>query len=95
MDMLELLKILLGFTGLIISILVCYALTRVVIYEGKINYLYRVKKGEIEKTKKEPPRAKPYIDGDIKNIEEKYNPQIEELERKRRYILEKLPFIKH
>ena len=69
------------------------SLFRVWNYERKINKLY----DELEdKTEKEKDRlaSMPAIERRIKNLKENYGVKIKKLERERRYILDKLPFIK-
>jgi len=76
-----------GFVWFIIS------LFRVWKCEGKINKLYTELETKINK-EKERPVVTALIEGAIKKLKEEYKPKIEELERKRKFILDKLPFIK-
>lgn len=80
--------------GIFLIIIYIVSLLRVIIYERKINKLNRNKQKEIEDVKNRPGIGMNFLNGTIKRIEEKHLPKIEELERKRRFILEKLPFIK-
>jgi len=81
--------------GFIIIIIVCLALRALWLYEKKINFLYKERDKKIEEEKERMKgRLTGILEAKIKNLEEEYNPKIEELERKRRFILEKLPFIK-
>ena len=76
-----------GFIWVIIS------LFRIKSYERKINELY----SELEvKTEQEKDKlaSMPAIERRIKNLKEDYELKIKELERKRKFILDKLPFIK-
>jgi len=79
--------LILGFIWFIIN------LFRVWDYERKLNKLH----SELEfKTEQEKGRlaSMPAIERRINNLKENYKVKIEELERKRKFILDKLPFIK-
>lgn len=80
--------------GIIIAAVYIINIIRVMMYERKINKLNKDKQKEIENIKKRSGIDIHFLQGTIKQIEEKYFPKIEELERKRRFILDKLPFIK-
>ena len=62
-------------------------------YEKQINKLYREKEEKIEKERKRP-ISKGFFEGFVKNIEKEYQYKIKELERKRRFLLDKIPFLK-
>ena len=62
-------------------------------YEKQINKLYEEKEEKIEKERRST-KLTAHIEGAIKNIKEEYKPKIEELERKRRFLLDKVPFLK-
>lgn len=79
--------------GGVIVLVYIVSLIRVMNYENKINKLHKNKRGEIEQIKSRPVSMS-IINGRIGQVEEKYKPEIEKLERKRRFILEKLPLIK-
>ena len=85
-------KISISVSGIIIAVYVL-SLIKVMCYERKINNLYKELENKIQK-EKERAVAMPFIEGAIKNLKEEYEPKIKELERKRRFILQKLPFIK-
>jgi len=76
-----------GFLWFVIS------LFRVWNYERKINKLYSELEVQIEEEKNRLV-SMPIIEGRIKKLKEDYKPRIKGLERKRQFILEKLPFIK-
>ena len=84
------------FSGISI-ILFCIALKIVLIdlpkYEKQINKLYEEKEEKIEKERKRN-RSSEFHKGIIEKIEKEYKPKIEELERKRRFLLDKIPFLK-
>jgi len=63
-------------------------------YERKINKLEEQKQDEINKIRNRSGVGMSFIEATIKRINEEYSPKIEKLKRKRRFILEKLPFIK-
>jgi len=84
---------------IIIPITVLVTLVAIIIFikisriEKQINKLYKKKEGKIEKENKST-KTTEHIEGAIKNIKEEYKPRIEELERKRRFLLDKVPFLK-
>jgi hypothetical protein len=79
--------------GIFIIFIYVASLLRVIYYEYRINKFF--KKIDQETTKiKERPISMWFMKGQIEQVEAKYKPEIEKLERKRRFILEKLPFIK-
>jgi hypothetical protein len=86
MERIEFIYYLLGnvFYGIIIGGFVWYiiSLVRAWLYEKEIN------------KEKDQPVAMPIIEGAIKKLKKDYEPKIKELERKRQFILDKLPFIK-
>jgi len=65
-------------------------------YEKQINRLYKEKEEKIEKEREEESGIRVNILAEIKieNIEKEYNPKIKELERKRMFLLDKIPFLK-
>jgi len=79
--------------GIIVGVYIV-SLIRVMFYEREINKLEEQKQNEIDKIRNRPGVGMPFVEGTIKRINEEYSPKIEKLERKRRFILEKLPFIK-
>jgi len=87
------LDIILKSIGVFIVGVYIVSLGRVWWYERDIDKLYSKMKKEINNAKKMG-MPMSYIDGKIKNIKEEYDTKIEELERKRRFILEKLTFRK-
>jgi len=97
MERIEFIYYLLGniFYVLIIGGFVWYIITliRAWLYEKEINKLYDELREKIKK-EKERRAAMPNIELSIKNLKEEYDPKIKELERKRQFILDKLPFIK-
>lgn len=76
-----------GFIWFIIS------LFRIKSYERKIHELYRELEVKIEDLKHKN-ITQNQADGWKKKFNEEYDIKIKELERKRRFILDKLPFIK-
>lgn len=62
-------------------------------YERKINELHKELEAKID-NEKERLASLSIIEDRIKIIKEEYNPRIKELERNRRFILGKLPFIR-
>ncbi len=76
-----------GFVWFVVS------LFRVRNYERKINKLYNELEAKINK-EKERQASMPFIEGAIKKLKEEYEPKIKELEKERKFILDKLPFIK-
>jgi hypothetical protein len=76
-----------GFIWFVISLFRVYG------YEKGINKLYIELEDKIDKEKKRPaPMC--FIKGRIEKLKTEYEPKIKELERKRQFILDKLPFIK-
>lgn len=88
----------LSWTGVVVAvgITIIYfgSLVRVYLYEKKIDELEDQKQGEINLTRINAGISLSFVEGHIKSIETEYDPKIKRLERKRRFILEKLPFIK-
>lgn len=82
-------------TIIIFSLTVIYIINylRVIFTEMKIKKLY--KKMEIEIGNVKGPGLQSVIEGRMNMVRNKYIPEIEKLERHRRYILEKLPLIKN
>ncbi len=70
------------------------SLLRVMLYEIKIEKIEIKKHGEIEKIKKQP-IAMPYIEGQTKVVIAKYESISSQLIRRRKFILERLPFFKN
>ena len=79
--------------GGVIGFIYIGSLVRVMWYERKINKLNDELSEKIEYERRRP-QSMVTIDGRINHLKTVYNPQIADLERKRRFILEKLPFIK-
>ena len=77
--------------GIIISGFFIYYFLKLFWYEHRINEEYKDMQQEIDLEKAHDGQA---IQEKVKAIKDRYTPVIEELERKRRFILEKLPFIK-
>jgi len=97
MERMEFIHYLLGniFYGLMILGFVWYiiSLIRIWLYERKINKLYKELETGINKERqRKAPMA--FIEGAIKKLKEDYEAKIEESKRKRRFILDKLPFVK-
>ena len=81
--------------GLIFGIFyIMSSLLRVMLYEIKIEKIEIKKHGEIEKIKKQP-IAMPYIEGQTKVVIAKYESISSQLIRRRKFILERLPFFKN
>lgn len=79
--------------GIIVGVYIV-SLILVMFYEREINKLEEQKQNEINKIRNRSGVDMFFVEGTIKKINEEYSPKIEKLERKRRFILEKLPFIK-
>jgi outer membrane murein-binding lipoprotein Lpp len=79
--------------GIIIAVLYFAGLFRVMWYERKINQLHDELESENARTESLP-ESMQFINGKIQRNREVYEPKITKLERKRRFVLEKLPFIK-
>jgi len=62
-------------------------------YEKKIKGLYKELEVNIDEEKKRRTSME-IINLRIKYLKEEYKPKIEELERERKFLLDKLPFIK-
>ena len=63
-------------------------------YEKEINKLYDDLENKILELKSQPGMLQDHFEGSVKRLKKDCKPKIEKLERKRRFILEKLPFIK-
>jgi len=81
------------YVGFFIIIFYIGCLIRVMFYEKKINKLYNDLENKILELKSQP-MLMAHFKGNIEKFKKEYKPKIEKLERKRRFILEKLPFIK-
>jgi len=79
--------------GGVISGIYIISLIRVMIYEKRINKLKAQKQDAINKIRNRSGVDMFFVNATIKNINEEDNPKIEKLERKRRFILDKIPFI--
>ncbi len=79
--------------GFIIFAIFIGSITRVILIERKINKLYKEKEFRINQEKNRGGLTSVF-ERKINKIEQEFQFQIEKLERKRRFILEKLPFIK-
>ncbi|MFC1629778.1 hypothetical protein ACFL11_00940 [Patescibacteria group bacterium] len=86
----EILKII----GIVAGIMYAGSLLRVWCYEREINELYNKQNDEIDIMEKRTGMSTDFLNRSIKNIKGKHKHKIEELERKSRFILDKLPFIK-
>jgi hypothetical protein len=86
-------KTIIALLGSVLALIYFGGLIRVMWYERKINQLYAEfsKKTEYERNQ---PVAMPVINGRIEQHKIFFEPKISELERKRRFILDKLPFIR-
>ncbi len=86
--------------GIIVSILLIIGVIWFIIslfivksYEGKINKLHLELENEINNIKKQS-ILQSIAEGRMKAIREDYDEKIKGLERNRKFILDKLPFIK-
>lgn len=86
-------EVIVAIVGVIIVPLYFGSLFRVMWYERKINQLNDELEEKI-KYEKSQPVAMSVINGRIEKFKAMYEPKIARLERKRRFILDKLPFIK-
>mgnify|MGYP000918198253 CR=1 FL=1 len=80
--------------GIIIASLYFGGLARVMWYEKKINQLHAELEEKIEYERSQP-QSMVSINGRIDRWKMIYEPKISELERKRRFILDKLPFVRN
>lgn len=78
---------------LILALLYCYGLIRLFIYERKLNQLYKKLEVDVSNAKQMGETIS-FAEGEVAKAREIIRPQIEELERKRRFLLDKLPLIK-
>lgn len=81
------------YVGIAIAAIYVGGLIRVVFYERRINKLHSELNEKIEKEKQRLANM-PTIIGRIDRLEDDYGVQIEDLGRKRRFLLDKLPFLK-
>lgn len=87
------LKIILYIGGAAFLIVYIGSLVRIIIYERRINKLTDElnEKAEFERGQ---PQSQTTVDGRIDRHRMIYEPKIADLKRKRKFILEKLPFIR-
>lgn len=81
------------FISLIIVAVYLGGLIRVIYYEWKINKLHETINDRIAYERSQP-QSQTTINGRIERVKIIHNPELEKLERKRRFILDKLPFIR-
>jgi hypothetical protein len=62
-------------------------------YERKINKIHEKLQEEVTRIKVQP-IAMPFIERQIRAEQEKVQPELDRLERKRRFLLDKLPLIR-
>lgn len=74
-------------------ILYLYSMAYLLYYERKLNKLYENLETSVSKAK-ERGETRDFSEGEVAKARETARPQIEELERKRRFLLDKMPFIK-
>jgi len=88
-------KNILFLVGIFLTFIYICSLMRIKYFEYKINNLHKEKKSKIASESGQG-RGIPLaiIQGKQNKISIEYDKEIETLERKRRFILEKLPFIK-
>jgi len=70
------------------------SLVRVMLYEKKINKLNDDLENKILKLESQPGMLQCHFKGSVEKVKKNYISKIKRLERKRRFIIEKLPFIK-
>jgi len=63
------------------------------LYNYREEKIYKEWKKEADKIKSQP-IAMGFINGQLKNLEEKYRPKISELERKRQFMRDIMPVVK-
>ena len=81
------------YVGIAIVAIYLGGLIRVVFYERRINKLHSELNEKIEKEKQRCVVLSDITAG-INKLKDNYSVQIDDLERKRRFILDKLPFLK-
>ncbi len=89
----EIVKLIGGIVGALIVLWYIVGLIRVIWYERKINEI----KDLLEKSRKEIKKEGISVDGinaRMAELEREHHPKLEKFERKRKFILEKLPFIR-
>jgi hypothetical protein len=69
-------------------------LLRVMCYEIKIENLEKERQKEINEIKIKTGQAIDFVEGQIRRVNENYNPVIDNIRRKRNFILDRTPFIK-
>jgi len=98
MDFSQVAKIGLSVLGVIFFVSYVIGVIRLMLYERNINTLHEESEKEIaalEESKRPVDQsARQQIDWRISLMKESYDKRIETLERKRRFLLEKLPFFK-
>lgn len=92
-NLIEILKYAASGVGVIFILVYVIGLVRVFFFEKKLNKLHRGKQKEIDDVRSKPVTMQT-IEGQTKRIIENYEPVISELERRRRFLLDKLPFFK-
>ncbi len=70
------------------------SMIRVLLIEHKIKNLENDRDKEIQQVKNVPGVVKVIVEGQISNIKDRYESKLSVLRRDRRFILDKLPFIK-
>lgn len=69
------------------------SIIRVFRLEGKINKIYEKQNNKISEIKNQA-IAMPVINGQIARVKEDNLPELEELQRKRKFILDKIPLLR-
>lgn len=68
-------------------------IVRVWLYERQINKICNARDKEIQRIKRSGETIS-FVEGSIKTEKEKWQSKLDELERKRRFILDKLPLLR-
>ena len=98
MDFLQVAKIGLSVLGTIFFVCYVIGIIRAILFERKINSLHEQRDKEVETLEASKPpldqSGRQQVDMRIGLVTEDYSKQIETVERKRRFLLDKLPFFK-
>jgi hypothetical protein len=79
---------------LLVMIYFVIGFIRISFLERKINRLYEKKKIKTDEIKHQPGVVMNIIEAEVKHAELEFDEMISEAERKRRFILDKLPLLK-
>lgn len=98
MDVSQITQICIAIFGGVLFVSYVIGFIRVILFERKINGLHEQSDTEVEALEATKPQldqsGRQEVDRQIGLIKDGYSKQIETVERKRRFLLDKLPFIK-